>query len=206
MTRLILILALAALMLGCSGDDKSTTPSTVDLRGYPSTIGSRWTYQRIDSAYSGVDTNMVAMSITDTTTINGVTFATLTSNAGQCISNLYVSFRGDTVYVQNAPDAGSIKYQAYVFPLQIGTACRCEFPNDSVRVLGIEKVVSPAGTFRDAYVVQRELVVIDSYLNDRIWFVPGIGIVKREMISDEYSMGTTAVYYSWTLLDYEIAE
>lgn len=205
MRHLLLLTGLLILLAAGCSTDKSLEPVTFNDAGYPRALGTYWTYVQTDSTHNVVDTFTMAMNDLWVHE-SGVLMATITSTRGDCISNLYVAYRGDSVSVLQGPDPESPRYQSYLFPLRIGDACHVMYVNDSMRVVARDRAVTPAATFQSAFVLEREYLLIDSYYFERLWFVPGIGVVQRYIYSDEYSMGTTAVVFSWALLRYHVPD
>ncbi|MBD3401456.1 hypothetical protein GF420_01065 [candidate division GN15 bacterium] len=197
------LLGIVLLAIAC-GTEKSVGPSQSDpTADYPSAVGSEWIYERYDSSSGTTDT--LAVRLTSFLQINdGLARAELQYLNSACIVSRYLYFRGDTVSLHVGASTRSQVFQSYVFPLEPGNAWQVYFPHDSARVVARDMATVPAGTFRKVYVIRRMYTFFDSIYFDTIWFVPGVGIVQRHVIDDQYSQGIQGSF--WRLLSYRIPE
>ena len=144
---------------------------------FPNSEGSQWVYMRYDS---------IAQR-RDTVTVQALGLVTLPSGfvariwqrrrSGGTTDTQYVAMRDDTLRIFADPaDPG---YGAkFAFPLTPGKTWAGDFASDTSRVVRIESVQVPAGTFPRGYLVEERWGLLNDNGLVTTWLVPDVGIVK----------------------------
>jgi hypothetical protein len=164
---------------------------------FPTSVGSQWTYAVFDSLAQQRDTLVV--TVFGQTILPGNIPASIWQLAYRSYTDtLYVKVAGDTVQFYRYPhDQWTLP--GYLFPLWLYKSWPSSLM-EYTQVVQISRVVTPAGEFPTAYVVEK----VWSGFNDsgtlRTWLVPRIGIVKLHRKG--VSFGAANVV--WELLGYRI--
>lgn len=172
-------------------------------REFPDNIGTWWKYKVYDSIYHTLDT--VTISVIGHGKLDNGDNATVWA-----INSLlngpdtnYVTSKSDGIRIYPGKLTSAPVIKRYVLPFNVGAKWITENILDTNRVTGKETISVVAGTFSDAYRIQRHtkefpgLFIID----EDEWFVPDIGMVYRN-----YSwFGTPGVFHkTWELVSYQI--
>jgi hypothetical protein len=184
------------------------------ISDFPHTIGSRWIYRFATWDNGAInDTIIITYTIIGSIKLQGGTIQYLWLRTPQNHIDT-VTVKGDTLsfqdasnnYLEGFPLWGKM---TYVFPLVLGkkwnVGNNIDFI-DTCTVTGIDSVYVPFGTFGKSYhLFERIDLAPIKYLwwfNDHQWYVPGIGIVKREM--NWYT--EIFHFFSWELMSYTKGE
>jgi len=171
--------------------------NVMTLNEFPTRTGSQWTYAVYDSLAQRRDTLVV--------TIFGQTV--LTGNIPAWIWQLAYRSRIDTQYVSISGDTvrfylGYSQWTQpnYLFPLWLSKVWQL-VPMESTTVTQIGWVETPAGSFPNAYLVEKEWRGYNDYGTLRTWLVPNIGIVKLHRRGTSFGWANVL----WELMGYRIA-
>ena len=166
-------------------------------------IGTWWKYKVYDSIYNTLDT--VTISVIGQGKLDNGDNATewaINSLLNGPDTN-YVTNKSDGIRIYPGKLATAPVTKRYVFPLEVGVKWITENILDTNRVTEKGTISVVAGTFSDAYRIQRHtrefpgLFIID----EDEWFVPDIGMVFRNY----GSYGTPGVISKiWELVSYQI--
>lgn len=199
---LLLILLLPLVILSCQ-DNPAAGPPPPSLPEFPNIAGTQWTYL--------YETPLLPYSDTVHTVVGET--ATLPSGAGARIWRItrstgrdsqFVRHTGDTIQIF---DASRKLIAVYLWPPVVGRGWSFAVEPgqfDTAFVAGKDTVLSPAGTFTDAYRVERESVApsLSSSYNDTTWLVPGVGIAEQRVA---LVRNLQLWYWKLTLLSYSPA-
>jgi len=169
---------------------------------FPSTMGSKWVYKTSNS-YNEVDTL--------TFEIVGESTKTMSKQGTIWISDInthsYFYNWFDTLYFESIADTVIFKKSwgnnweilaSYVIPLIVGNTW-----DDSFGYYLVEEE-SNVGTFTNAYKIKERRERILSVLTTNSWFVPYIGLVKRDIYESDW--GIPVYEEHWELIWYHLDE
>lgn len=206
MPKLVALLLLTLLTVTLSNcTDKSVEPIVIGEGTYPTAIGTQWIYERIDSV----------RTVTDTVTITLVSQQALPDGRTAHIARYKTSdtlrydtlfFEGDTATVRSGNGYTSWTTERYLFPLEIGRGWTASFQYDSVWVREKNLASTPAGQFYKAYRLERIVFFLNYIHYDEIWFAPGYGVVKKNLVRDFLDPYPAEQHDIWTLIDYTLPE
>ncbi len=181
------------------GNEKQPRPNPLPTdhpeakEAFPNQIGDRWTYSVFDSTTRTTQT--VEMKIVgDSLFKNGKTYKIWQYNLLGKMKANYVNITADTVGIYNSI------YKTYVFPLFLNKSWIKPGPGIS-KVVKIETVIVPAGTFNDCYVIHRLTLSYNYVLDEYVWLKPRIGIIKRQTYERDFGPPT---YRVWKLMSYHL--
>lgn len=199
MQKVFLIFGVLVL-ISCS--ENSTDPVSkntdqfisVPVDDFPNTPGTFWKYAWYDSLTATADT--VLVSISQNFSAGDTTLWKYHFKTG--IDSQFVVIKQDTV---NIFEYLNYEYPRYVivFPLKTGNAWTNRFYEDSV--VAVENI-QVLGKTKQAYIIREEWGILNDYGTIKSWFVPGIGIVKKNHTG--YSFGTAN--NTWNLIEYSIKD
>ncbi len=193
MKKLLVLVPLALLIIGCGGGEKNY---------YPLSEGNTWNYRTIQTMTIGdstiVDTGSVSTTITVKTKLNDGT------DVYEQITN--IEGLGDTSYVQETDSyilgygdkADASPDTIVTLPVEEGNTWTVYSDSDYTetgKVMGKETVSVPAGSFGDcwkiAYITQFDSEVETSY----VYLAPDVGLIKVQqsividtLITGDYKM------------------
>lgn len=193
MKRVLVILALAALIAGCS-TDKSTNPTIVPNADYPTAIGTQWVYERVNETWELLDTFTITIERDSIAPDNAHIYIAPVLRNGDLIQTRRLRVQADTLEWVISHLAGWYLLDRYVVPFEIGDRWRvldAYHAFDSMYVLDRDMVTVPFGTFTQAFVLSRRMT--DESSGEIIYqveqhFVPGYGMVRmvvNDMDSEE---------------------
>lgn len=225
-----LVAALIIVLAGCggggAGEDKVIPPNGTDP--FPLAVGNRWAMQYHDSRFPPADSSYAVAGTAD---VDGEKGYVLRRSYGTATTDGTYRHSDSGVWLQRG-DGTSI--QTLRLPLTVGDQWtqldqvvdtgydvdgnghnEVETALEQVTVDRVETVTTPAGTFAGAIVVSKTGdwefkdpasgdVYDFSTLLTREWFVPGVGVVRREVSGIPWG-GIRD--YGWTevLVSYSVA-
>jgi len=182
--RVMRTVACAMAVAGCHTDHIGGPNDTPHAALFPLGIGTRWTYDRVDSVEFATDPllktfhSTVSFSVLADTIGNGTTWAVL-ENTNDIVGGLIsgheyaANLQGGTwtwlVPTGTAFGAGLPAFLDYPYPATKGATSN--FGNTAV--LSTDSTVTvPAGTFH---------CIVYAQLRDRVFVAPGVGVVWRSL-------------------------
>src|ERR1035437_1912587 len=202
MKKLIIPLLLAIYLLSTSASCKKN-PITEFNKEFPNSVGTWWKYKVYDSIYNRLDTVTITV-IGNGKLDNGddATIWAINSLLNGADTN-YVTNKSDGIRIHYGNSSVSIK-KRYVFPLVVGNSWITQNILETNRVTQKGSISVIAGTFSDAYRINRNTrVPLDLYIiQEDEWFVPNIGMVYRNY----GSFGNIRIveHKLWELVSYQI--
>lgn len=160
---------------------------------FPNQIGDRWIYSVFDSTTRTTQTVEVKI-VGDSLFKNGKTYKIWQYNLSGKKAD-YVNITADTVQI-----ISPLIYKAYVFPLFFNKAWTGPAPG-KCKIIKIETINVPAGTFNDCYVIHRLTLSYNYVLDEYVWFKPLVGIIKRQAYERDLGAQTNRV---WKLMSYHL--
>jgi hypothetical protein len=171
-----------------SCDDSITNPAVKTPYFFPQRIGTVWVYERYDPFYSIYDTVVDSLTrVVSDSLGNFYSEVRESSYFTKGVHPFYQRIVGDSVFifelaVPKKPDANRDKL--FVLPFDSGRIWQNNWmpnfgENDTFRVVGLEEVSVPYGTFAGSAHIHRYRWWFNDYLTGDYWFVDGIGIVKK---------------------------
>jgi len=184
--------------LGC-GQNNTVSPNPLPSdslsakEAFPNRIGDSWTYSVFDSIKKTTQT-VVMKIVGDSLFKNGKTYKIWQYDlSGK--KAYYVNITADTVQI-----ISPLIYKAYVFPLFFNKAWTGPAPG-KCKITKIETLNVPAGTFKNCYVIHREVAVTNYFLDEYVWFKPHVGVIKRQAYERDLGAQTNRV---WKLMSYHL--
>ena len=170
---------------------------------FPNGIGTLWKYKVYDSVYNYFDTVFVkVVGFTQLITGEEVSMWQSIGIVSGNVDSVFVSSSSNGIIVYASRNANSI-INKYVFPLHVGDKWLMQHYLDTNKVTVRASFTVPAGTFAEAYRINRMFNSLPGYNRtvEEEWFVPNVGIVSRylNIISQGYVSNT-----KWELIDYQI--
>ncbi|MDR3651784.1 MAG: hypothetical protein P4L34_02290 [Paludibacter sp.] len=162
---------------------------------FPNSVGYYWFYNVFDSVLN--KSEPLRVSIVDNRTING---------ANSAVWLLSYTNRTDTFFVSQSKDtiifnSNSFIKRIYVVPFSLNQIWNeSYFSTNNSKVISIEDVTVPAGSFNDTYVIERNIRSFNYSLYEKIYFKPQIGIVK--LYTKEYNLGPVQIK-TWELKSFD---
>ena len=189
-----------AALCSCSSNTSalSSMKSAVAIDQFPMAIGDSWTYAVYDSMNSTLDTVIVTIEnpssadrqFTGMWVFKGETYR----------DTMYARIQDNSVMLYETP-VSSQPSVTLVFPLAEGASWGKK--PDTTVVSSEVALDVPAGTFDDAFLVDRYAVSFNYRLYSKRWIVPDVGIVLWE--KKEFNLGP-AVNKRWVLINYRHIE
>ena len=158
---------------------------------FPNEIGYTWVYNIYDSVAKKSDT--LQISIIGSKNIDGSDSKIWLLTYPNKTDTFFVSEKNDTVIFNTG-----IVRKVYVFPFfvnQIWDEYLASLTRKS-EVIGIENISTEAGVFNNTYIISRFLAGYNYYLKEKVYFKPGVGIVK--LYSFEYNLSAPEIK-TWEL-------
>lgn len=198
----------------CESGDKS---NKISIGDFPLTVGSQWTYLRVDTLIRQIGRREPVY----VTEIETVTFEVVRADKKKKketvskwvrmfnteIDTQYVVLKKDTLeFMTPANPAGGHFTFKIAFPLKIGNRWFGRYgepPPDSYKVVQTEYLEVAAGTFTDAYLIERGIWIPNNPIYFKYWIVPKIGIVKMSK-RDLFTLGPEYNAETWELIKYDI--
>jgi hypothetical protein len=179
---------LGALFLAPAPDLPTAPPPREVALYFPTKVGSKWVYQRGDTAVTEVVT---AVEQKD----GGKLVSVAREEAGKRVpvEKILVSGKGLARVGAGGNDLG---YELHLLSLPITPGQKWKFGATEVTVVGFERIEVPAGTFtavRVEKVVPLGLPVTFTY-----WYAPEVGVVRRMTEVGERGKGVVEVLKSFT--------
>ncbi len=207
----ILLLAFISFKLGESGDKSDK----LSIEDFPMTVGSQWTFVRTDTLIRQIGRREPTY-VTEIETVTIEVVRTDKKKKKEIISKWVRTFNAeiDTQYVIFSKDtlelttptnpAGSYFAFKIAFPLIVGNRWFGRYgepPPDSYKVAQPESLKVEAGTFADAYLIERGIWIPNNSIYFKYWIVPKIGIVKMRKWDQYFGEYTIE---NWDLIRYDI--
>lgn len=173
-------------------------------------VGDAWVYERINR-FNNTVISRFSHEITSVAT-DGVKMKVKSTN-GLDVEGLYtpeLNFVSNSSGFSTAPS-----FKVFAFPLTVGSEWNSRFtrtqPNFSfsgslkVKVIGFEKVTTPAGTF-DSWVLEYASISDrGAFAQERYWYAPAVKRVVQREFEDKYANGQRNDYYREFLIGYRLA-
>lgn len=172
---------------------------TFGIDEFPQTVGSWWVYEYSDSAYKNFDT--IQVSIIDKIKVSGEDATVWLHDYGNWIDTQYV-FARDSQIVMYADTLLGYPFVYYDLPFLLGRYWGIMFGWPPPDIIEKGEISVPAGQFSNGfkhhYHDHSPEIVYAHYVDE--WFVPGVGMVKRNAFND-YGVDNQ----EYVLLEYYIA-
>ena len=215
LTNLMILFLVFMSFKSCKPSDKSNELSIDD---FPMTVGSQWTYVRTDTLIRQIGRREPTY-VTEIETVTIEVVRTDKKKKKEIISKWVRTFNAE-IDTQNVifnkdtlefmyPDnpVGSFFTFKIPFPLKVGNRWYGYYveppPPDSYKVVQKESLEVKAGTFADAYLIERGTWIPNNPANFKYWVVPKIGIVKIRSW-DLFTLGGETKIENWELIKYDI--
>jgi hypothetical protein len=198
--RSIALAFMCIAMLSCS-TTTSVSPSkstTAGIEQFPMAIGDSWRYAVVDSLHGTLDT--VSVEVESPNSANRQFSSMWVFKGNSYEDTMYVLVENSSVMMYEDP-LSSLPDFTITFPLVEGASWG-KGP-DTTTVYSETSVAVPAGTFDDAFIVDRHAVSFNYRLDSEQWIVPDIGIVRWH--KKEFNLGP-AVNQRWALIGYELGQ
>ncbi len=194
MKRIVLILsALTFLFAACEKEEAENIMNEAEY--FPNTVNSYWKYERVDSLDNTTDT--VTVTITGDTLVSNDSYKIWEYDYGSRVETMYVLQSNDSI----------IFYRShfdwidclYITPFELGLEWKNpSFQPDSSFVSSVEDVAIDGRLYQDVVLIERNAQGFNSFLAEKIWIKPGVGVVKLER--EQYVFGSY-VYEFWKLIE-----
>ena len=172
---------------------------SIIIEYFPNEFGNKWVYAFYDSMLDETDTLRVTIlnpfDTYDSTSYNYWQYA-LSSK----IDTVRVKVVGDTAWIY--PSFEDWFLFKFVFPLFVGSSWEYSGYYDIYVVQDKSDLTVPAGTFDEAYLIFRRAYLFNCQGEEKIWYVPKVGIVKRKY--KEYHFGTMYENATYNLVNYSL--
>jgi len=181
------------------GNEKQPRPNPLPTdhltakEAFPNQVGDRWTYSVLDTINKTTQTVVMRIS-RDSFFKNGKTYKIWQYRLFGKNRTNYVNITADTVGIFNS---NSI-HKTYLFPLYLNKSWTGP---GKCKVIKIETVTVPAGTFKNCYVIHRVSLSYNYRLDEYVWLKPHVGIIKRQTFEYNFAPPT---YRVWKLTDYHL--
>ncbi len=172
--------------------------NTFGIHEYPTTVGTHWTYNVLDTNMNIIDTLNV-MIVGDTVTSEGLPATLWTYDYGSRVDSELVGVGASSVRHQSPitfPDT------YYEFPLAIGKYWGMHFFAPVAEIVEKGPVSVPAGDFVAGFEHWYGGGAFNYYWSADSWLVPNVGLVKRRLATGNLAPLVTV---HWELTDYYIA-
>jgi hypothetical protein len=173
----------------------------MQLKSFPSSVGSSWTYEWEDRWSGAIDTVVVTVAAEiDSFGVGPVKVWTFTEPSGE--DTLFMTVASDSIRFLHwlPPPAWNTKF---VFPLHQGAEWAGDFVTNVSRVTAVTSTTVPAGRFRRAFQVEETWGAYNANGHVMTWLVPDVGIVMEDHWEIDLGPGPN---YVRRLLSYEIVE
>ncbi len=199
-------LSLGAIFVGCGANDSRRPNPKPDP--FPNTVGSWWVYERIDSLTMVTDTLTVIVTDTLFTCERGVANLWRFLSPRQFMDGGLVRKANDTIVTCISGNG-----EQFILPFISNVGWRSQLNNsgDTSTVDSIVTASLTAGVFEGVAFISRNVRLGFEGGGGRNFtaIAPNVGIIKRTAINwgaDGGGTIDTAVWDSWTLLDYTIVD
>lgn len=198
----------------CESGDKS---NKISIDDFPMTVGSQWTYVRTDSLIRQIGRrDPVYVTEIETVTVHVIRTHKKKHKEIICawmrtfhdkVDTQYVALKRDTLKFIDSEDpaTGYVLFQI-LFPIKVGNRWYGRYgepPPDSYKVAQPESLEVEAGTFTDAYLIERGVWIPNNPIYFKYWIVPKVGIVKIRKWDSIFGEYTSE---NWDLIRYDIRE
>ncbi len=195
--KILLLSGIIGITAFSCGNEKQPLPNPLPANhltakeAFPNQIGDSWTYSVFDSITRTTQT--VEMKIVgDSLFKNGKTYKIWQYDLSGKKAD-YVNITGDTIGIYTP-----LIFKTYVFPFYLNKSW---IRLGKCKIIKIETINVPAGTFNDCYVIHRLTLSYNYVLDEYVWFKPLVGIIKRQAYERDLGVQTNRV---WKLTDYHL--
>ncbi|RMG68018.1 MAG: hypothetical protein D6715_03400 [Calditrichaeota bacterium] len=175
---------------------------------FPLRVGSWWKYNVVDTliyTFTGkkeVSQSRLTVTIVDSTILpNGLAATVWTFNQNGKIDTLFAGFRGDTLLFFKKHSKSFFIRFGFLLPLQVGKVWR--LPLRDYQVLSRQEVRVPAGTFKNAFLVQEIEREGNAFGGNSYFIAPGFGIVKYRY-GTFVTLSETNHVVVWNLVSFDV--
>ncbi len=181
-----IVMTLSIFLMLCSCSEDSIVPEKVEFSYFPNNLNSSWKYERIDSLRRVTDTLIV--KIVGDTILSGVSMK-IWQYKSDIINELkFVQETGDSILIYDSREVTTVD-QSYITPFNKEDVWRNpSFSHDSSYVVSIQEVEIQGQNYTDVAMIERNFIILNDILVNRIWFKPGVGIIKLEMFQTGLSL------------------
>jgi len=193
----LLLAGLAVSFVAC---DRADLPEIFDQTNhYPNTLHSFWVYERYDSLENAQD--RVTVTVVGDTLVAGTTLKIWEYEYEDFTEKRYVVQEGDSLKIFES-QLDRID-QVYILPLEIDLGwVNPDYRPDTSFVLSRESVSVNGSEYARVYVVERNAICCNTYLFEKIWIKPGLGVIQ--LVRKATPWGGPRRDEVWTLVDYKI--